>query len=182
LKLISLFDLSLVLLTTILVFFDATVRRIPNWLILFGLLTGLLLNATHGSAPFIQSILGFLVGITVLFVPFALGWMGAGDVKYFGLVGAFLGVSSLPRVAFYSMVAAGSMALGHVLVRGFHLHAFKAMWTDLRIAITTFGHILPDPVNTRADKGSHSVPWGVAIGAGTIIAYFVDPRGRWAGF
>ena len=61
---------------------------------------GLLLNAAQGFSQFSHSLLGFIVGITVFIVPFALGWMGAGDVKYFGVVGALLGVGWLPRVFF----------------------------------------------------------------------------------
>jgi hypothetical protein len=38
------------------------------------------------------------------------------------------------------------------------------------------------PKRTLLQAGAYSVPWGVAIGAGTIIAYYVDPLGRWAGF
>lgn len=163
-------------------FFDLTVRRIPNWLVLVGLTNAVLLNAIQGLAPFSESVLGFVLGMGVLFVPFALGWLGAGDVKYFAVVGAFLGVAWLPRLAFYTALAAGTFALGHAMVNGFQTHGLKGLCADFRLAITSFGHILPDPVKTRTDKGGHSLPWGVAIGAGTIIAYYLDPRGRWAGF
>ena len=79
-------------MTVLSVFFDLTVRKIPNWIIAFGLAGGLLLNAAQGFSQFSHSLLGFIVGIAVFIVPFALGWMGAGDVKYFGVVGALLGV------------------------------------------------------------------------------------------
>ena len=79
-------------------FFDLKLRRIPNWLIATGLVSGLILNAFHGSSYLLQSLLGFVVGVTVLILPFAFGWIGAGDVKFFGVVGALLGVSWLPRV------------------------------------------------------------------------------------
>jgi hypothetical protein len=32
------------------------------------------------------------------------------------------------------------------------------------------------------DTDTYSVPWGVAIAAGTIMAYYLDPSGTWAGF
>lgn len=179
---ISVFDLSIIAFASLTVFFDLTVRKIPNWLILVGLTLAILLNAMQGLGPFSQSIFGFLAGIAVLIVPFALGWLGAGDVKYFGVVGAFLGIAWLPRVAFYMILAAGAMALGYLLVHRIRVNAFKGMWTDFRLAIISFGHILPPSIRTRVDKGSHTVPWAVAISAGTIIAYYLDPRGRWAGF
>ena len=83
-------------------FFDLWIRKIPNWLIVIGLLCGLVINTAHGSTYIVQSLLGFVIGILVLLPPFALGWIGAGDVKYFGVVGALLGISMLPRVFFYS--------------------------------------------------------------------------------
>ena len=101
-------------MTVLSVFFDLTVRRIPNWIIAFGLAGGLLLNASQGFAQFSHSLLGFIGGIAVFIVPFALGWMGAGDVKYFGVVGALLGVEWLPRVLFYSILTAGVLAVAYV--------------------------------------------------------------------
>jgi hypothetical protein len=35
--------------------------------------------------------------------------------------------------------------------------------------------MLHQAIDARASKGSHVIPWGVAIGAGTLLAYYVDP-------
>ena len=169
-------------MTVLSVFFDLTVRRIPNWIIAFGLAGGLLLNASQGFVQFSHSLLGFIAGIAVFIVPFALGWMGAGDVKYFGVVGALLGVEWLPRVLFYSIVVAGVIAVGCVSVSRFNSRFLKDAWIDCKLAIFSLGRVLPDSIGKRTAKGADSVPWGVAIGAGTLVAYYVDPTGRWAGF
>jgi prepilin peptidase CpaA len=180
--LLSPLDFSILLVTALSVFFDLTVRRIPNWIIAFGLAGGLLLNASQGFAQLSHSLLGFIGGIAVFIVPFALGWMGAGDVKYFSVVGALLGVEWLPRVLFYSIVAAGVLAAGHVAIGRFNSGFLKDAWTDCKLAILSFGRMLPDSIGKRTAKGADSVPWGVAIGAGTLVAYYFDPTGRWAGF
>jgi Flp pilus assembly protein protease CpaA len=173
----------LILLVTVLsVFFDLTVRRIPNWIIAFGLSGGLLLNGSQGFAQFSHSLLGFIGGIAIFIVPFALGWMGAGDVKYFGVVGALLGIEWLPRVLFYSILSAGMFAIGYVTIGRFNSGFFKDAWTDCKLAILSLGRVLPDSIGKRTAKGADSVPWGVAIGAGTLVAYYFDPTGRWAGF
>lgn len=169
-------------MTILSVFFDLTVRRIPNWIIAFGLAGGLLINASQGLAQFSHSLLGFIGGIAVFIVPFALGWMGAGDVKYFGVVGALLGVEWLPRVLFYSILAAGVFAVGYVAIGHFNSGRLKDAWTDCKLAIISLGRVLPDSIGKRTAKGADSVPWGVAIGAGTLVAYYIDPTGRWAGF
>jgi len=168
--------------TVLSVYFDLTVRRIPNWIIAFGLASGLLLNAFQGLAQFSHSLLGFIGGIAVFIVPFAVGWMGAGDVKYFGVVGALLGVEWLPRVLFYSILAAGVFAVGYVAIGRFSSGFFKGVWTDCKLIILSLGRVLPDSISKRTAKGADSVPWGVAIGAGTLVAYYFDPTGRWAGF
>jgi prepilin peptidase CpaA len=180
--LLSPLDFSILLVTVVSVSFDLTVRRIPNWIIAFGLAGGLLLNASQGFAQFSHSLLGFIGGIAVFIVPFALGWMGAGDVKYFGVVGALLGVEWLPRVLFYSIVVAGVIAVGCVSVSRFNSRFLKDAWIDCKLAIFSLGRVLPDSIGKRTAKGADSVPWGVAIGAGTLVAYYVDPTGRWAGF
>jgi prepilin peptidase CpaA len=180
--LLSPLDFSILLVTVLSVFFDLTVRRIPNWIIAFGLSGGLLLNASQGFAQFSHSLLGFVGGIAIFIVPFALGWMGAGDVKYFGVVGALLGIEWLPRVLFYSILAAGVFAVGYVAIGRFNSGFFKDAWTDCKLAILSLGRVLPDSIGKRTAKGADSVPWGVAIGAGTLVAYYFDPTGRWAGF
>jgi prepilin peptidase CpaA len=181
--LLSPLDFSILLVSILSVFFDLTLRRIPNWIIAFGLAGGLLLNAAQGFAQFSHSLLGFIGGIALFIVPFAFGWMGAGDVKYFGVVGALLGVEWLPRVLFYSIMAAGILAVGYVAIGRFNSGSInKDLWTDCKLAILSFGRMLPDSIGKRTAKGADSVPWGVAIGAGTLVAYYFDPTGRWAGF
>ncbi|MGB7946461.1 MAG: prepilin peptidase [Candidatus Binatia bacterium] len=179
---LSLLDLSILFVTILSVFFDLAVRRIPNWIIAFGLIGGLLLNGSQGFTPFVHSIAGFVVGVSVLIVPFALGWMGAGDVKYFGVVGALVGIGWLPRVLFYSILSAGVLAVGHIALNRLNTEALKNVWTDGKLAIVSLGRILPESISKRTAKGADAVPWGVAIGAGTLVAYYFDPTGRWAGF
>jgi prepilin peptidase CpaA len=181
-KALTVSDVVILSVSGLSAFFDFKLRRIPNWLIALGLFSGVILNAFHGSHYVAQSILGFLIGITVLILPFALGWIGAGDVKYFGVIGALLGVSWLPRVFFYSALTAGAIALVY-LVFGFagSTH-FKELWLDLKTMFFTMGRVLPNQAPIRALERGRSVPWGVAFAAGTIVAYYIDPSGHWAAF
>jgi prepilin peptidase CpaA len=163
-------------------FFDYKARRIPNWLIVFGLACGVTLSAFQGTGLLVQSLLGFVVGIAVLILPFAFGWIGAGDAKFFGVIGALLGISWLPRVFFYSALVAGAIALGYVLFGMTRVKFLGNFLTEVKVAVLSMGQILPDPVQKQSRGRGESVPWGVAFAAGTIIAYYIDPNGRWAGF
>jgi prepilin peptidase CpaA len=173
---------NLTLLTTIglAALFDIKERRIPNWVILFGLIAGLVLGAFRGGTHFIFNVSGFFAGILALMIPFAFGWMGAGDVKMFAAMGALIGYKPLPRVFFYSCLVAGVIALIAMGLGQARQISFKNFWNDCKFMFLTLGIRLPN--NKRIDSGSYSVPWGVAIGAGTIMAYYVDPSGSWAGF
>jgi prepilin peptidase CpaA len=175
-------DTIILLVSALSAFFDFKVRRIPNWLIASGLICGVLLNSMQGSSHLLQSLLGFLVGIAVLVVPFALGWIGAGDVKFFGVVGAILGVSWLPRVFFYSALVAGVIAIGYLAFGLASFSRLRSFWVEIKTAILSMGNVLPDPVHVRTRESGGSVPWGVAFAGGTIIAYYIDPSGQWAGF
>ena len=174
--------LNLTLLATIglAALFDIRERRIPNWIILFGLIAGLVLGAFQSSTQFVFNTTGFFVGILALMIPFAFGWMGAGDVKLFAVTGALLGYKTLPRVFFYSCIIAGIIALVALALGQARQISLKHFWIDCKLMFLSLPAGLPS--STPRDSGVYSVPWGVAIGAGTIMAYYVDPSGRWAGF
>ena len=178
----QLLDVWILALTSLAVFFDISFRKIPNWLTLFGLAGGLILNALEGLDHLYGSLLGFSLGIGLFFLPFAAGWLGAGDVKYFAVVGSLIGFRLLPRVLFYSILTGGLLAIISLVNQNRRLDAAKIRnaWLDYRLAALTLGRIRPEK-SSRA-TASATIPWGVAIGAGTIFAYYVDARGYWAGF
>ena len=176
------FDVVIISVTGLSVFFDLSARRIPNWLIVFGLAAGMTLHSYQGLNQLSHSALGFVVGIAALIIPFAFGWMGAGDVKYFGVLGALFGVSWLPRVFFYSALVAGVIALGYMIAGHFNFSFFKNAWGDIKVAVMSMGSVFPAPISIGASKPARSVPWGVAFTAGALVAYYIDRGGQWAGF
>jgi prepilin peptidase CpaA len=129
-----------------------------------------------------QSVGGLIVGVGVLLIPFAFGWIGAGDVKFFGVVGAMLGVSWLPRVFFYSALVAGLIAGFYLMIGSARFGGLRELWTDVKLGFFSLGRILPESVAVRNQGRGSSVPWGVAFAIGTIIAYYFDHTGQWAGF
>lgn len=161
-------------------FFDIKERRIPNWVVLFGFSGAMLLALLQGSNQLIITVFGFVAGILALLLPFAFGWLGAGDVKLFAAVGSLLGYMALPRVFFYSCIVAGIIALLALAMGYANEVSFKRFWTDCKFFVLAGRSGLPKAMPLK--PGAYSVPWGVAIGAGTIMAYYFDPAGEWAGF
>ena len=155
-------------------------KRIPNWLILTGIAAGILFNTWRGIPQLFDSVLGLGLGLGILLLPFAFGWLGAGDVKFFGAVGALLGVKFVPRVFFYSALLGGVLAVTSIAFRGMSLRIFRTAWWDLKVLVASRGAVLPESVGKQS-RGD-TLPYGVAIGLGTLVAFYLDPVGEWAGF
>src|SRR5262245_3967541 len=99
---------------------DLRSRRIPNALTFPAALCGVAAAAlVDGMSGATTSATGWLVGIAIFFPFFALGGLGAGDVKLLGAIGAWLGPSIVIRVALYSAVAGGVFAIALALKRGY---------------------------------------------------------------
>lgn len=96
--------------------FDLLLRRVPNTLTLVGSTAALLLVLTGFSEiTLTQALTGGLIGLGLFLIPYALGQMGAGDVKLFGMCGLFLGPIPVISAALYTMLAGGGLALSYLL-------------------------------------------------------------------
>ncbi|HHW15700.1 MAG TPA: hypothetical protein GXX28_12345 [Firmicutes bacterium] len=170
---------------------DVRSRRIPNLLTLPGLVLGLLLGAlAAGWMGFWQSLLGAAAGLGLLFLPFALGGLGAGDVKLLAMVGAFGG----PAFAFRSFLAAaliGGAASALLLWRAGRLGATLrvALWNTAALVSSALPFLplrpLPTDAGGRGAAGeaggeapaasaapaAATLPYGVAITLGTVAAW-----------
>jgi prepilin peptidase CpaA len=179
---ISFFDLFLCTFLGLAAAFDLRERRIPNWLVFLALGAGFLLNAWLGVEQLLSSVWGLGLVILIFFLPFAMGIMGAGDVKLLGAVGALLGVAWIPRVLFYSALAGGLLAALSLATKGVRWSVMKETWMDFKLFVTSRGMVAPTSVGEREAHGAHTIPYGVAIGLGTLAAFYGDPNGYWAGF
>ncbi|QFZ83389.1 prepilin peptidase [Variovorax paradoxus] len=77
--------------------YDCRKRRVPNWLVLAGALTALaalVLGAQPFGTDWRAALLGMLAGF-LLIAFYATGLMGAGDVKFAGALGLWVGLSAL---------------------------------------------------------------------------------------
>jgi prepilin peptidase CpaA len=105
--------------STVAGYFDFRWHRVPNWLV--GLTVALSL-AWHawaaGTAGLLASLTGLILGVAVLFPLFLLRGMGAGDVKFFGALGAALTYRHLPAILTFSLLVGAAMALFVVARRG----------------------------------------------------------------
>ena len=149
----SLETIFLLSIATIGAIYDWKARRIPNWLTLYSLPIIFLLNIFYsGFYGFVNSLLGFLLGLALLFIPYIIGGMGAGDVKLLGTVGAIVGYKGIIIIFFYTAICG--------LILGVIWFIFNP--GRLKFLITT-GQILP-----TIDK-KQKIPYAIAILMGIIL-------------
>ena len=155
------------------IYYDVRYRRIPNVLVLATLLAGISINTGfNGVQGMVSSLEGFALAFFPMLLMHIFGAMGAGDVKLFGAVGAVLGVSQVP-LAFVVVVMLGAVLAVYTMLRA------GTVFSTLHGVLRIFVGILPGwemPRFTIVPDRKHTIPYGVAITLGSLIAVVVFPR------
>ena len=87
---------------------DLRTRKIPNYLTFGAALAGLAYNlAVSGWGGLGDGLLGLLLGLAFLILPYLMGGMGAGDVKALAALGAWLGPAGTLYLFCYMAIAGG---------------------------------------------------------------------------
>jgi len=155
------------------IYYDVRYRRIPNALVLATLIAGISINIAFSGLPgMISSLEGFALAFFPMLLMHIFGAMGAGDVKLFGAVGAVLGVSQVP-LAFVVVVMLGAVLAIYTMLRA------GTVFSTLHGVLRIFVGILPGwemPRFKMAPDRKHTIPYGVAIMLGSLIAVVLFPR------
>ena len=151
---------------------DGLQLKVPNWITFPMILGGWIFNVAYFGMPGLGwSLVGTVVGLALLLPAYAIGGMGAGDVKLLAGVGAWVGGT----VTFYafclSAVIGGVIAVLMVLCqRGWQKHRSQ-FWLIASEIMTVRD---PNQLSTIAAQRKSSMlllPYGIPIAIGTI-AYF----------
>lgn len=148
--------------------YDVATSRIPNALTFAAAALGLLFHILAPSgAGWSSASLGLLAGLAIFFPMFALGAMGAGDVKLMAAVGAWIGAAAILKVALYGSVAGGVFA---VIVALRHRYLKQAL-TNVKMLLTYWWveGVKPFPALTLESKDSLRLPYALAIAAGLAV-------------
>lgn len=185
-------NLGLASLSTILavaVFIDVRTRKVPNTLIIIGILSAFCFPTVLADAnglPLLgerintlQKFGGITVGFAAFFPLYILRAMGAGDVKLMMVIGAYLGPVQTIGAALLTFVAGGVLAIIMTLWQ----RSFKQLVLNLRFMLTT------SAVNATTGQGvrfeplqntAARMPYAVAIAAGTLLQLVLVRHGGWA--
>lgn len=152
---------------------DVRSRRIPNLLTLGAAAAAALFGlAVNGVAGIVTSLAGWAAGAALFFPLFALGGMGAGDVKLLAALGAWLGPTRVAWVAVYSALAGGVMALLISLVHGYTRQAIGNL--RLLVGYWRLVGVKPLPDLTIERVRGPRVAYALPITAGTLVTLWLQ--------
>jgi prepilin peptidase CpaA len=147
---------------------DLRSSRIPNWLTLGAVASGV---AYHAFAPSgggaAAAGFGLLAGLLVFFPFFALGALGAGDVKLMAALGSWLGWLPVVYVALYGAIAGGVLA---IIVSMWHGYLGRAL-ANLKALLMHWwvSGVRPLPELTLAGGHGLRLPYALPIMAGLVV-------------
>lgn len=154
--------------------FDLLTRRVPNWITFPAMLIGLVAQFWFSDLAGVgQGILGILLGFGIFFPVYALGYMGAGDVKLMMAVGAFGGWQFCWRTAIASVVFGGAFALGDVLFRGRLVAVARNTYSFLRSVLVP--GLVPEPLQLDKER---KFTFGICIALGAAAVIYLQHSGR----
>jgi len=153
---------------------DLYARRVSNrWLLAAGVagaMASLLLPATS-TAP-ASAAAGLALGLVALLPFHAIGWMGAGDVKLFSILGLLLGWKPLLPLWVVASLLAGIHALGILLARNPLAHGFINGYPAAVRAYTALHESEWFNRMKASRKGRNGIPYAAYLGIATLLIVF----------
>jgi|SRR5579863_5055779 len=150
--------------------YDLRYRRIPNWLVLVGLVLGFGLNTFLFELQGLkQSALGMGLALAIYFPLYALRAMGAGDAKLMAALGSIVGWKNWIALFVVTAILGGVAAVIVLLFAG---RVRKTFW-NLGWIINEVRHFRApyhssEELDVRSAKGLR-MPHGAVIALGSIV-------------
>jgi prepilin peptidase CpaA len=172
------FQVVLLLMVAIAAVYDIRFRRIPNWLVLTGLMLGLGLNTFwfqwRGART---ALLGIGLAFLIYFPLYVLRGMGAGDVKLMAAIGAIVGPVYWFGIFIVSSLLGGAVAIILLLSRGRLLNSLWNIGFLFQRLLSLQAPYAREELDISSPR-SIKLPHGVAIAGGSVI--FLAAAWIWA--
>jgi len=155
----------LVVLFVVVMYTDWRYLRIPNAVTYPVMLIGLVLGAIEAfpgalfATGFLDHLLALVLAFAISYPFYAAGGLKAGDAKLLMAIGAVRGVSFLLAAAVYGAILGGVIAVGFIVSRRFARRSAGA-----------------EPA-TMAEVMKSSMPYGIALGLGGLLALALEASG-----
>ncbi len=171
-------DLLVASLMAVCIATDLKSRKIYNIILIPFLAAGLTANLTSGGwNSLLDGVTGFLLGLGLLLIPFAMGGIGGGDVKLLAVIGAIKGPAFVLSTFLAGALAGGLLAL---IVLARHRRLIGTLYRFMEFAsslIIKFGIALPALRRRRKEAAPLHLPYSLAIGSGVAVSYGAGLQG-----
>ncbi len=151
---------------------DGWKLKVPNWITFPMIVSGWVYStAWYGWEGLAWSMVGTIVGLALLLPAYAIGGMGAGDVKLLAGVGAWMWSETTFYAFCVSAIVGGVIAVGMVIARKRWTKHKNQFWVICNEILTIQN---PDQLSAIAAERKSSMmllPYGIPIALGTI-GYF----------
>jgi prepilin peptidase CpaA len=155
---------------------DVRHQRIPNRLTFFGFAAALLHAAwIAGFGGLLSAFAGAGAALAVMALPFAMRWVGAGDVKAMMALAAFFGLDATPALLWWITVVGGAFAVLTLVARGGILEVAQR-WAG-SVLLTRLHSSPRYLVPVSGSTAATGMPFGVAIALG--VAAFQNWGPTW---
>jgi prepilin peptidase CpaA len=169
----------LLLIVGIAAIYDLRYRRIPNWVVLAGLVLGLGANTfLFGWAGLQRSLLGLGLALLIYFPLYLLRGMGAGDVKLMAAVGSIVGWADWFGIFFFTAIVGGIVAIALLAGRSQLRHGFSnAGYLVVQLLSFRLPYARNEELDVKSEK-SVKLPHGMTIAWGSVL--FLAAAWKWA--
>ena len=157
--------------------YDIRFRRIPNWLMLAGIVTGFVWNAlTAGWPGFVHAAAGLGLGFILYFPLYLIRGRRAGDVKLLAAVGAITGPVNCLWIFFLTAILGGVIVLVVIMIHKRTTHTFfNLAWIVRDLLRFKAPYKSSEELDVTTDKGlrvPHAALMAVGVGAFIIITKY----------
>ncbi|WP_337017767.1 A24 family peptidase [Oceanobacillus massiliensis] len=164
-------DIFLVIVLFICLATDIKNRMIYNKVIYPALLITFIYQlAAGGWEALSHSFIGFLIGFSLLLIPYFMGGMGAGDVKLLALIGAMKGGAFVFQSFLYTALIGGLIAVFIILFRGNMFRSLGYYFSSIKGGGMVQGTIAKGAL-------ASTYPYGVAIAGGAFAGLVLQGMG-----
>lgn len=173
------FQIVLMCTVAVAAFYDIRVRRIPNWLVLAGLVAGVGLNTfLFEWAGLLFSLAGLGLAFLVYFPLYLLRGMGAGDVKLMAAIGSMVGWRDWLGIFIITAILGGIAAIALLVGRKQLARGFSNVGY-LIIELLSFRppYARNEELDVTSSK-SAKLPHGAVIAWGCLV--FLSAAWLWA--
>ena len=146
--------------------FDMRTARIPNIVTFGGALAALVYAVIVGGiGGLTEASAAWFIGAALFFPIFALGGMGAGDVKLLAALAAWLGPADAVWLAMFASIAGGVLGVIVALSRGYLRQALANVW----LMITHWRVMGVRPIegftlrDTKAPRLAYAIPITIGV-------------------